>query len=133
MAGSLPASIGPPEQKTAGMFARIAPRIMPGTILSQDGMQTIASNLWAATSVSTQSAMSSRDGSEYFMPVWAIARPSHTPMVSNSNGTPPASRMASATSLPTSRRWWWPGMISTNELQTATNGLPKSSFLRPSA
>ena len=105
--------MGPPEQKIAGTLARMAPRIMPGTILSQLGMQIRASNLCAATSVSTQSAISSRLGSEYFMPVWAMAMPSHTPMVLNWNGMPPASRMACSMSSPTLLRWLWPGMIST--------------------
>ena len=37
---------------------------MPGTILSQLGMQIMASKQWAAAIVSTQSAISSREGSE---------------------------------------------------------------------
>ena len=41
----------------------------PGTILSQLGMSTSASIWCACASVSTQSAISSRDGSEYFMPM----------------------------------------------------------------
>ena len=40
---ALPASIGPPETKTAGMFRRIAAFSMPGVILSQLEMQTMAS------------------------------------------------------------------------------------------
>ena len=39
-----PARIGPPEAKMVGMFSRIAPISMPGTTLSQFGMQIIASN-----------------------------------------------------------------------------------------
>ena len=63
---------------------------MPGTILSQLGMQTRPSKQWARTIVSTESAMISREASEYFMPVWPMAMPSQTAMVLNSNGTPPA-------------------------------------------
>ena len=63
---------------------------MPGTILSQLGMQIMPSKQWAAIIVSTESAISSRLGSEYFMPAWPMAMPSSTPMVLNTNGTPPA-------------------------------------------
>ena len=41
---SRPASIGPPETSMVGMFSRAAAMSMPGTILSQEGMRTIASN-----------------------------------------------------------------------------------------
>ena len=61
---ALPASIGPPETKTAGMFSRIAAISMPGVILSQFEMQTMASAQWALTMYSTESAMISREGSE---------------------------------------------------------------------
>ena len=46
------------------MFARAAPINMPGTILSQFGMHTIASKQCACTIVSTESAISSREGNE---------------------------------------------------------------------
>ena len=85
---------------------------MPGTILSQFGMQTMPSKQCARTMVSTQSAMSSREGSEYFIPPWPMAMPSSTPMVLKMNGTPPASRTRRLTSMPTSFRWAWPGMQS---------------------
>jgi len=61
---TLPASIGPPETKTAGMLRRIAAFSMPGVILSQLEMQTMASAQCALTMYSTESAMISRDGSE---------------------------------------------------------------------
>ena len=60
--------MGPPEIKIAGMLTRIAPINMPGTILSQLGMQTMPSNWCASIIVSTQSAISSREGREYFIP-----------------------------------------------------------------
>ena len=104
--------MGPPLTKIVGMFRRMAAMSMPGTILSQLGMQTMASKQWAATIVSTQSAMSSRLGSEYFMPKWPMAMPSSTAMVLNSKGTPPAARTASLTMRPTSCRWTWPGTMS---------------------
>ena len=59
---TLPASIGPPETKTAGMFRRSAAISMPGVILSQLEMQTKASAQWALAMYSTLSAMISREG-----------------------------------------------------------------------
>ena len=59
---SLPAAIGPPEAKTVGTSTRSAPMSMPGTILSQLGMQRSASSWWAFITVSTESAISSREG-----------------------------------------------------------------------
>ena len=60
--GILPASMGPPDTKMAGMLSRMAAISMPGVILSQLLMQTSASAQWALTMYSTLSAMSSRDG-----------------------------------------------------------------------
>ena len=64
----LPASIGPPDTKTVGMFSRSAAISIPGVILSQLETQTMASAQCALTMYSTESAMSSRLGSEYSMP-----------------------------------------------------------------
>ncbi len=61
---ALPASIGPPETNTVGMFSRIAAFSMPGVILSQLEMHTSASAWCALTMYSTESAMISREGSE---------------------------------------------------------------------
>ena len=99
--GFTPAIIGPPLQKIVGTFTRNAPRIMPGTILSQLGMQKSPSKQCAVAMLSTQSAISSRLGREYFMPRCAIAKPSQIPIVLNSKGIPPASRMHCLTHSPT--------------------------------
>ena len=56
-----PASMGPPETSIVGMSRRAAAMSMPGTILSQEGMRTIASNWWPWTAHSTLSAMTSRE------------------------------------------------------------------------
>ena len=64
MATVLPASIGPPETNTVGMFSRSAAISMPGVILSQLEMHTSASAQCALTMYSTASAISSRLGSE---------------------------------------------------------------------
>ena len=60
----LPASMGPPETKIAGMFNRMAAISMPGVILSQFEIQTSASAQWAFTMYSTESAITSLDGNE---------------------------------------------------------------------
>ena len=63
-----PASIAPPLTNTVGMFRRRVASSIPGVILSQLLMHTRASAWWAFTMYSTESAMSSRLGSEYSMP-----------------------------------------------------------------
>ena len=82
---------------------------IPGTILSQFGTQIIASKQWARAIDSTLSAISSRLGSENFIPEWAMAIPSQTAMVLNSIGTPPASITHCLRNSPTLLRWQWPG------------------------
>src|SRR5690625_399958 len=67
------------------------------------------------------------------MPPWPMALPSSTAMELNSRGTPPASRIAFATTSATSRRCTWPGTNSVKLLATATMGLPKSSRSTPVA
>src|SRR5699024_7136337 len=61
---TLPASMGPPETKTVGMLIRMAASSIPGVILSQLDTHTSASAQCALTMYSTESAMSSRLGSE---------------------------------------------------------------------
>ena len=60
----LPASIGPPETKAAGMFSRTAASSMPGTILSQLPTNTMPEKACARARISALSAMTSREGSE---------------------------------------------------------------------
>ncbi|MNE98179.1 hypothetical protein D3C80_1966620 [compost metagenome] len=60
----LPASIGPPETKITGIFRRSDAISIPGVILSQLEIHTIASAQWAFTMYSTESAINSRDGRE---------------------------------------------------------------------
>jgi hypothetical protein len=52
------------RNEDGGMFRRIAAISMPGVILSQLEMQTMASAQWALTMYSTESAIRSREGSE---------------------------------------------------------------------
>ena len=60
--------MGPPEAKMVGIFNLMAPMSIPGTTLSQFGMQIMASKGCAMPMLSTLSAMISRLGSEYFIP-----------------------------------------------------------------
>ena len=100
-----PPSIGPPETNTVGMFRRSAASSIPGVILSQLETHTSTSAQCALTMYSTESAISSREGSEYSIPPWPIAMPSSTAMVLNSRGMPPASCTAAETMRPTGCRW----------------------------
>ena len=59
---TLPASIGPPDTNTVGMFRRSDAISMPGVILSQLEMQTMASTQCALAMYSTLSAINSREG-----------------------------------------------------------------------
>ena len=85
----VPASMGPPLTTIVGRFSRAAAISMPGTILSQFVTITMASKAWAMAITSTESAISSRLASEYFIPMWFIAIPSQIPMVPNAIGVPP--------------------------------------------
>ena len=128
-----PASIGPPLVKIVGILQRTEAISIPGTILSQLGIQIIPSNLWALIIVSTESAIISRLAREYFIPSCPIATPSHTPIVLKINGTPPASLTHFATNSATSWRWTCPGMISTWLLTIAMKGRLKSLSESPQA
>src|SRR5450759_2777860 len=59
-----PASIGPPDTNTAGMFILMAAISIPGVILSQLLIHIIASARWALQTYSTLSAISSLEGRE---------------------------------------------------------------------
>src|SRR3984957_6283928 len=128
-----PASIGPPDTNTVGMFSRMVAISMPGVILSQFEMQIMASAQCAFTMYSTESAISSRLGSEYSIPPCPMAMPSSTAIVLNSRGIAPASRIAAATTWPTSRRCTCPGTNSVKLFATAMIGLPMSSRATPVA
>ncbi|CAH0309050.1 hypothetical protein SRABI128_04443 [Microbacterium sp. Bi128] len=62
---------------------------MPGSDLSQPARSTEPSIRSACMTVSTESAMTSRETSEKCMPSWPIEMPSETEMVPNCSGYPP--------------------------------------------
>jgi hypothetical protein len=102
---AVPPSMGPPDTNTVGTFNRSAAMSMPGVILSQLEIQTSASARCALTMYSIESAIRSREGSEYSMPPWPMAMPSSTAIVLNSRAMPPAACTASHTMRPTGCRW----------------------------
>lgn len=63
-------SMGPPDTKIQGRFRRRAAMSIPGTILSQLGMNTRASKQWPLTMHSMVSAISSLELKEKCMPLW---------------------------------------------------------------
>ena len=99
-----PGIIGPPVTTMVGRSSLPAAMICPGTILSQVGIITRPSSWWDSAMISMVSSISSRLGREYLIPLWPMAMPSQTPMVWNSNGTPPAERMPALTASPSRSR-----------------------------
>ena len=68
----------------------------PGMFLSQPPMTSTPSIHWPCTAVSTQSAMTSRETSEYFMPSVPIDMPSEIVGTPKTSGFAPAARMAAS-------------------------------------
>ena len=101
--------------------------------MSQFEMHTMASALWALTIYSIESAIRSRDGSEYSIPSCPMAMPSSMAMVLNSAAKQPCFSISSLTICPTSCRWVWPGTNCVNELTTAIIGRPSCSSVMPLA
>ena len=74
-----------------GTLVRAIAIIPPGMFLSQPPITTTPSIHWPLTAVSMQSAITSREISEYFMPSVPIDMPSEMVGVPNTCGLPPAS------------------------------------------
>ena len=72
------------------------PSKQAGMFLSQPPMATSASNPWQAATASMESAIISRDTSEYFIPSVPIEMPSDTVMVLNTTALPLASSAPAA-------------------------------------
>ena len=81
-----PGRIDPAYRKTEARSRRAAAISMPGSDLSQPASRTEPSSRSADITVSTLSAMTSRETSEKCMPSWPIEMPSETEMVPNSSG-----------------------------------------------
>ena len=83
---AIPGRIEPAYRKTEARSSRAAAMSIPGSDLSQPASRTDPSRRSAIITVSTESAMTSRDTSEKCIPSCPIAMPSDTEMVPNSNG-----------------------------------------------
>ena len=91
------------------------------------------SNRSAWTTSSTESAITSRLGSDARIPSWPIEMPSETVMVLNSSGTPPAARTPSAAHLASRSMLALHGVTLFQDEATPTCGLLKSSSVNPTA
>ena len=128
-----PETIGPPVTTIDGTSTLVAPIIIPGTTLSQLGINTSPSKACPLVILSTVAAMISLEGKEYFIPSWFILIPSQIAIVSNSNGIPPAAIIPSLTNSTSSFKWIWPGTMSVKLFAIPINGFLKSSSSRPQA
>ena len=81
-----PGMIDPAYRNTAARSSRAAAISMPGSDLSQPASSTDPSSRSAIITVSTESAITSRETSEKCIPSWPIEMPSETEMVPNSSG-----------------------------------------------
>ena len=88
--GWMPGRIVPPYTNTEGRFSRAMAMMQPGMFLSQPPMPTNASKPSAPQTVSIESAMTSRETSEYRMPSVPMLMPSETVMVPKMMDLPPA-------------------------------------------
>jgi hypothetical protein len=106
---------------------------MPGSDLSQPARVTRASIRSACITVSTESAMTSRDTSDACIPSWPIEMPSLTAMVVNSMGNPPAARTPSLDRFASRSSGMLQGVTSFHEEETPTCGFSQSSSVMPIA
>jgi hypothetical protein len=106
---------------------------MPGSDLSQPASSTEPSSRSANITVSTESAMTSRETSEARMPSWPMEMPSETEMVPNSSGKPPAACTPSLARLASRSRERLQGVISFHDEATPICGFSQSSSPMPDA
>jgi hypothetical protein len=104
---------------------------VPGIVLSHPLSATTPSNRCPRATSSIESAITSRDTSEVFMPLVPIVIPSEIAIVLNSIGVPPASRMPSLTFAARARRWKLQGIVSIHVDATPMIGLARSSSSKP--
>ncbi len=102
-----------------------------GMFLSQPAMQTRPSKELPRVTSSMESAMTSREIKDAFMPSVPMVMPSWMVTVLNSMGVPPASRMPCLTAFATSRRWKLQGPTSVQVLATPMMGFERSSREKP--
>jgi hypothetical protein len=105
----------------------------PGMFLSQPPMATMPSKPSAPATVSMESAMTSRDTSEYRMPGVPIEIPSDTVMVLNSTPLPPATSTPATASFASSLMCMLHGVRFAHVEAMPICGLPKSASWNPTA
>ena len=101
--------------------------------LSHPPMATSPSWFIPPDTTSMESAMTSRETREYFMPSVPIEIPSLTVMVPKSWGMPPAARTAASARRARSSRPALQGVMVLKALAMPTIGLPKSASWKPTA
>ena len=117
----------------AGMFSRAIAIAPPGMFLSQLPITNTPSRLSPKQTVSIESAITSRDTSEPFMPSVPIEMPSETVMVPNICGMPPAAWIASSARSASGFRPMLHGVTVLWPLAIPTMGLSKSPSRNPIA
>src|SRR5437773_133324 len=105
----------------------------PGIVLSQPTSTASASNMCPRSSSSIETASTSRETSEVFMPSVPMVMPSLIAMVLNSMGVPPASRTPRFTCSASRRRLKLHGMVSVQVLAMPTSGRARSASEKPIA
>ncbi len=130
---AIPGRIEPAYRNTEARSSRAAAISIPGSDLSHPASRTDPSSRSAIITVSTESAMTSRETSEKCIPSWPMEMPSETEMVPNSNGYPPAENTPSLTAPASRSSDRLHGVISFHELATPICGLAKSSSPMPTA
>ncbi|CAB4572332.1 unannotated protein [freshwater metagenome] len=106
---------------------------MPGSDLSQPANVTMPSKRSAFITVSTESAIISRETSEKCIPSWPIEIPSDTEIVPNCIGNPPASRTPCLEAFAKRSSERLQGVISFQEDAIPICGLTQSSSPIPTA
>ncbi len=116
-----------------GTLMRAIAITLPGMFLSQPPTHSTPSISWPCTATSIESAITSRDTSEYFMPSVPIPMPSVTVGKPNTCGIAPSAESAA---MARSTSGWMPalqGFIVLCPLATPTMGFSKSASPKPTA
>ena len=116
-----------------GYFSwRMAQAVAPaGIVLSHPTMITQASKAYAMPVSSIESAMTSREMRDAFMPCVPMVMPSEIEIVFTSIGVPPASRMPAMTCWASIRWLRLQGMVPIHSWATMTSGFFRSSGVNP--
>src|SRR5213594_384761 len=123
----------PPYTNTAGMFMRAMAMSAPGMFLSHPPTASTPSRHWALHTVSIESAITSRDTSEYFIPSVPIEMPSLTVIVPKVWAMAPAARAAASARSARSLSFALHGVIVLWALAIPMIGFAKSWSVNPTA